>query len=296
MEVIIGSVIGAAILGGLVAAAVGFVQELASWWTSKRTSTVSETDAAQKVYEQEQHNNLQAPVISPIKVTGSAKILSKELAAGGGGSMSAKNATPDIQLSANDGGSEEYPTAHFAIKYRPDAEHAWTKAEKLPLLYKKQFLEALDKDPKLDVFDLLSSLQTAHENELRPFKDDAANDALEQARTISTEAASEFKRVYETFATMVNAAEILVKIENEYGPSAQTAAASQKQLKRLKDQEEKKREKQRELAQERLKEQQRERLQYKLEYAAQQKQTKKSRLRLYLILLILFLFTVTIYI
>lgn len=95
----------------------------------------------------------------------------------------------------------------------------------------------------------------------------------------------EFKKVYDTFSAMVNAAEILERIENEFGPSEQTIIANQKQHKRDKDQQDKNRQQQKKRAQERLVEQQRKQEQYKLTFGPKLKKRKKSNLPIYLTLL-----------
>ena len=88
----------------------------------------------------------------------------------------------------------------------------------------RRFLEAVDQDPKLDALEALSSLEEEFNKEQRPFDDEAANDALEEVRTISPDAVLEFKNAYETFGDTVPLPEIIHRIEANYGPSEETIA------------------------------------------------------------------------
>lgn len=130
-----------------------------------------------------------------------------------------------------------YADAQIAIKYRQEAEEAWAQAQGLPADLRQKFLENLDEDPRQDVSKLLSSLEEEHKTKRRPFNDEAANDALEQAGTIAPEAAVEFKKVYDTFGATIAVTEILEKIEREFGPSERTMAATrEKEAKRREEQ------------------------------------------------------------
>ena len=118
----------------------------------------------------------------------------------------------------------DFPKALMAIGYRREAEEAWSQAQHLPTEYMRRFLEALDEDPKCDALEALSAVEEEFKKEQRPFDDEAANDALEQVRTISPEAALEFKNVYETFGDTVPLPELIQRIEANYGPSEETIA------------------------------------------------------------------------
>ena len=122
----------------------------------------------------------------------------------------------------------DYPKAQMAIEYRREAEEAWSQAQHLPTAYMRRFLEALDEDPKCDALEALSSLEEEFKKEQRPFDDAAANDALEEVRTISPEAALEFKRVYETFGETVPLPELLRRIKAKYGPMAKNLSLEKK--------------------------------------------------------------------
>ena len=122
----------------------------------------------------------------------------------------------------------DFPKALMAIGYRREAEEAWSQAQHLPTAYTRRFLEALDEDPKCDALEALSSVEEEFKKEQRPFDDAAANDALEEVRTISPEAALEFKRVYETFGETVPLPELLRRIKAKYGPMAKNLSLEKK--------------------------------------------------------------------
>ena len=131
----------------------------------------------------------------------------------------------------------DYANAKVAIKYRQEAADAWAQTSDLPVDLRRQFLTALDMDPRQDLPKLLSLVEGEHKKRVRPFTDKAANDAVEQARTISAEAAAEFIKVYDTFGGDLAAAKILEKIEREFGPSERTIIANQNRIKREKERE-----------------------------------------------------------
>ena len=131
----------------------------------------------------------------------------------------------------------DFPKALMAIGYRREAEEAWSQAQHLPTAYTRRFLEALDEDPKCDALEALSSVEEEFKKEQRPFDDEAANDALEEVRTISPDAVLEFKNVYETFGDTVPLPEIIQRIEANYGPSEETIARRKREQKIRRDQE-----------------------------------------------------------
>ena len=57
---------------------------------------------------------------------------------------------------------------------------------------------------------------------LRPYENTLANDALEQVRTISADAETEFRKVYDLLGAKVNLNATLERIEGKYGPSEKT--------------------------------------------------------------------------
>jgi hypothetical protein len=97
----------------------------------------------------------------------------------------------------------DFPKAQMAIDYRPDVMDAWTKTQALTVPFQRRFMESLESDPRSDPQKLAASLQEEFKKEQRPFDDEAANDALEDVRTISPSAVLEFKNVYETFGDTI---------------------------------------------------------------------------------------------
>jgi uncharacterized membrane protein YhaH (DUF805 family) len=118
----------------------------------------------------------------------------------------------------------DFPKAQMAIEYRPDVMDAWTKTQALTVPFQRRFMEILESDPRSDPQKLAASLQEEFKKEQRPFDDEAANDALEDVRTISPSAALEFRNVYETFGDTVPLPDLFQQIEVKYGLSARTIA------------------------------------------------------------------------
>ena len=116
----------------------------------------------------------------------------------------------------------EFPRALRVIEYSEDASQAWEQVNDLPLEYQIKFLDALEKNPSQEVEILVSEINEARTREIRPYDDELANDALEESRTISPEAAAEFHEVYHLLQNKFSAFEILRKIESKYGPSKKT--------------------------------------------------------------------------
>ena len=225
MEVLISG----AIVGAAVALLIAVLNGLYNFVASKIGPKLPKKNTSQGMIEKEPHAQVRTEATLPIKISDGAETRTKKIELSETQTSLGKNTNVAGQLiTTNEGGLGKYPNAQIAIKYRDDVEQAWAKAERLPHFYKNQFLMSLDKDPELDSLNLLSSLQAAYQIELRPFKDEAANNALEQARTISTEAAFEFKRVYEALNSIISVSEILEKIETEFGSSEQTIIAEKK--------------------------------------------------------------------
>ena len=115
--------------------------------------------------------------------------------------------------------SAKYPSAFIAIEYRSEVADAWSQMQKLPELYRDQFLVALDSDPKQDqdsLTKLVNRLFGSHEKVLNPYEDGAANEALAEAREISADAEAEFKRVYDMLGGKLSPEDILQQVHNKY--------------------------------------------------------------------------------
>ncbi len=135
--------------------------------------------------------------------------------------------------------------ARIAIEYDPSAALAWGRVQALPERYREAFLAKLDANPSSDSTELAIVLEAEYLRELRPFDSDDANDAYEQAGTISVDAQSEFRKVYQLLRSTVSASEILSKIEHRFGPSeitkqretarieAERAAAEEDRIQRM---------------------------------------------------------------
>ena len=153
------------------------------------------------------------------------------------------DAGEEIKQTMRDNGFGE--KARIAIEYDPSAALAWGRVQALPERYRGAFLSQLDANPSGDSTELAIVLEAEYQRELRPFDSDDANDAYEQAGTISVDAQSEFRKVYQLLRSTVSASEILSKIEHRFGPSeitkqretarieAERAAAEEDRLQRM---------------------------------------------------------------
>ncbi|XOY55992.1 MAG: hypothetical protein ACMUJK_14895 [Rhodobacterales bacterium] len=118
----------------------------------------------------------------------------------------------DVSLSS-------FPKAQMAMEYRPEVTGAWEETKALPVSFQRRFLERLQSDPRSDAPSLAALLGQEFRKQQRPYDDEAANDALEDVRTISNEATIEFAKVYEAFGNTILLADILERIEAKYGPT-----------------------------------------------------------------------------
>jgi len=141
-------------------------------------------------------------------------------------------------------------------------------------------MESLESDPRSDPQKIAASLKEEFKKEQRPFDDEAANDALEDVRTISPSAALEFKNVYETFGDTVPLPDLFQRIETKYGLSARTIALEeQKKLEELEKQQKLEEEKQRKLSEARQRNLEKEK-QRKLEEEKQRELEEKKQWKL----------------
>ncbi len=116
----------------------------------------------------------------------------------------------------------EFNKAKLVIEYSSSAAQAWRRVQALPENYQSAFLSNLELSPTQDADGLAINLETQYQRELRPFDCDDANDAFEQAGTISARAQSEFREVYQILGATISVQEILSKVENRFGPSENT--------------------------------------------------------------------------
>ena len=104
------------------------------------------------------------------------------------------------------------------IEYNDEINSYWQKIKEghLSLELQTKFLNALEKNPKLNVGALYTKLMSEEKELRRPFKDKEVNDAYESALLISPSAAEEFKKVYETLGESLTCAEIFGKVRKKY--------------------------------------------------------------------------------
>lgn len=125
--------------------------------------------------------------------------------------------------------ARRFSKAWKVIDYSDAAAAAWEDIKSLPEEYQQRFLASLDQEPALDVGPLAAQIIADRAKELRPYDDNSANDALEQARTISLEAEQEFLEVYDMLGSSLAPSEILKKVESKFGPSAETISERERQ-------------------------------------------------------------------
>ena len=93
--------------------------------------------------------------------------------------------------------ASDYVIAKTVIEYNEEARGYWEDLGRLPEEYQDRFLQMLDASPKGDPRQMYDDVCAAHEAKTRPYEDQEANDALEEMRSISTDAEAEFIRVYD---------------------------------------------------------------------------------------------------
>lgn len=116
------------------------------------------------------------------------------------------------------------------LEYRDGAADTWREVQKLPMELQNRFIKKLREEPNLNLVRLSEELHAEHRRLMRPYGSEDANDALEDARTISLEAEHEFVKVYDLLAPEVAPAEIVKRLEKKYGPTARSILVQQKEL------------------------------------------------------------------
>lgn len=119
----------------------------------------------------------------------------------------------------------KYRRALLAIEYDQAVERAWRQLNWLPDAYQEKFLSALDSDPTCDPTTLAKELCKEHEKVKHPYDREDLNAALDDARSISEEAAEEFKAVVDLLGDKIDPATTIDKIEAKFGPTAKSLAA-----------------------------------------------------------------------
>lgn len=131
---------------------------------------------------------------------------------------------------------QKYPKALKVIEYSAAAAHSWDEVTEIPKIYQTRFLDALEAEPTIDTAKLAVELIEAHQEQLRPYAIEAANDALAEVRTIGTEAEKEFIEVYDLLGRPDDVNSILKKIEAKFG-QPQRALDAQPQRERERQEE-----------------------------------------------------------
>ena len=117
---------------------------------------------------------------------------------------------------------EKLVPAHIAIEYNPVGPEVWAKIQLLPNDFQDMFLERLIENPQQNLRELEDAIKSKFNDFLNPYDDPAANNALDQARSISPEAEGEFVRVYELLGKSIEPSDIISRIEQKFGPTQTT--------------------------------------------------------------------------
>ena len=114
---------------------------------------------------------------------------------------------------------EKLVPAHIAIEYNPVGPEVWAEIQLLPKSFQDMFLERLVENPQQNLRELEDAIKRKFNDFLNPYDDPAANNALDQARSISPEAEGEFVRVYELLGKSIEPSDIISRIEQKFGPT-----------------------------------------------------------------------------
>ncbi|MDA8830852.1 hypothetical protein N9N54_07620 [Planktomarina temperata] len=117
---------------------------------------------------------------------------------------------------------EKLVPAHIAIEYNPVGPEVWAEIQLLPKSFQDMFLERLVENPQQNLRELEDAIKRKFNDFLNPYDDPAANNALDQARSISPEAEGEFVRVYELLGKSIEPSDIISRIEQKFGPTQTT--------------------------------------------------------------------------
>ena len=132
---------------------------------------------------------------------------------------------------------EREQAARLVIEYDDEAAAAWEQVQDLPSEYSSRFLDTLGANPEQDPAALAASLHEEHQKLIRPYDNDEVNDALAQARTISSDAETEFRKAYALVGTRVSPDGILVKVEEKFGPTELTKQRLEQEERELRERE-----------------------------------------------------------
>jgi hypothetical protein len=117
---------------------------------------------------------------------------------------------------------EKLVPAHIAIEYNPVGPEVWAEIQLLPNDFQDMFLERLVENPQQNLRELKDAIKSEFNDFLNPYDDPTANNALDQARSISPEAEGEFVRVYELLGKSIEPSDIISRIEQKFGPTQKT--------------------------------------------------------------------------
>lgn len=127
-----------------------------------------------------------------------------------------------LNIRSDNGENIQRRISNLAIEDSPNATKSWKARQEIPDVYQENFLDFLDSSPTLDASDVAMKLNKDDHSDFTLFATEEANEALAQARTISPEAAEEFKDVCFLLGENADATAILSRIEEKFGFSEKT--------------------------------------------------------------------------
>ena len=118
----------------------------------------------------------------------------------------------------------DYQEAFLAIEYRSEASEAFEELKSLPREHQIAFLKQLQNNPQGDVEQFKKNVLEDYEKWLNPFENQAFNEQLNFARSISQEVEQEFMRVVEVIGQSSDPAELLNKIKEKFSQTNEAAS------------------------------------------------------------------------
>lgn len=127
---------------------------------------------------------------------------------------------------------KRYRKGRLAIQFREDAKKGWETIEKLPVHLKLEYLKWLSDDPKREVKSIVVRLVEDHRKTIEPFSEEVLNNCYSELRSLSAEAAAEFKDIVETLGDTIDPIKVKGIISNRRGKVGKRLIEYQSSLQR----------------------------------------------------------------
>ena len=118
------------------------------------------------------------------------------------------------------------------IDYNKFARQGWEKISELPDTFKNQYRDAIlkEKSSSHNFKAIAEGLLKKYNSALRPYLSNELNDALEEARSISSDAEKEFMKAISVADGQLKAKDLLEKIEARYGKSKRSKNSQKEEV------------------------------------------------------------------